>query len=303
MAGKIKFIRAVTGGAAAVGILTLGIFPGFPLVDGLSQSPATTRHLDASRIVVNVRPHFTPSDYPRVYKVRNSDGVLADASDRNQGAGELKERDLSARDSVEVASSGNESAKPSTESSTASSNESGVPLGQQLALASPAPSVSSKTVEKQSITPAPQSPTPVVSEKSAATDPAATQPAPASKASVAPKASVVTVSNVPDISLVPVHDGSAILRITSTAPLSFSSFRLKSPARLVIDVKGTFHHKGAAKIALDASGVSRVRAGKHPGTFRVVLDLAGADTPVPEIRATDAGLEVLAPQKTAGLDS
>lgn len=287
MAGKIKFIRAVTGGAAAVGILTLGIFPGFPLVDGLSQSPATTRHLDASRIVVNVRPHFTPSDYPHVYKVRNSDGVLTDASDRNQGAGELKERDLSARDSVEVASSGNESAEPSTEPS----NESGAPLGQQLALASP------EAAEKQAITPAPQSPTPVVSEKSAATDPAATKAAPASKASV------VTVSNVPDISLVPVHDGSAILRITSTAPLSFSSFRLKSPARLVIDVKGTFHHKGAAKIALDASGVSRVRAGKHPGTFRVVLDLAGADTPVPEIRATDAGLEVLAPQKTAGLDS
>ncbi len=79
MAGKMKLVRAATGVAAAMGILTLGIFPGFPLEQGRSQGTKAYRQLDTSRIVVDVQRSFSLADYPLVLKVTAPDsGEFAD---------------------------------------------------------------------------------------------------------------------------------------------------------------------------------------------------------------------------------
>jgi type IV pilus assembly protein PilQ len=80
------------------------------------------------------------------------------------------------------------------------------------------------------------------------------------------------------------HDGngSPVVTLTGSGPMTYTTLELEDPQRLVIDLKDTVSRVDRNQVAVDQGGVLRVRAGqfrRSPGPVsRVVVDLDG---PVP----------------------
>jgi len=97
-----------------------------------------------------------------------------------------------------------------------------------------------------------------------------------------------------DVQVHPGADGGTVVSLRGNGPLSYESFELNGPDRLVVDLKGVTQQTSSGRIAVGDRGVLRVRAGQHrvdpaPVT-RVVFDL---DRPLAyQIDSDDAGLTV-----------
>lgn len=82
-------------------------------------------------------------------------------------------------------------------------------------------------------------------------------------------------NRVTGISLHPTPAGAEVLISTST-PVSYQSFSLESPHRIVIDVQGAVHALPQNRHDLDRGGVLAIRSSQFaPDVVRVVVDLAG----------------------------
>lgn len=281
MSGTMKFIKAATGVAAAVGILILGVLPGFPPESGCGQSPAPSRRLDAASIVVDVPSEFSPSDYALLRKVE----VPSDA--------------------LQAPAQGPRTEGPGTTADAAAHPEAGRPPEQhrtKLAMAAPATSpIESPTASSPA--------SPLGSPNGSSAPAASSQAAPDAesvKTSRAPASAAkqpTTARNADDdISMQSMRrGGKPVLRILAGAmsnagngkKVLFTTFKLENPPRFVVDVQGVYTHRGAACIAPDSSAVRVVRAGRHPKSFRVVLDMASASAPLPEVVRTDSGLDII----------
>lgn len=75
------------------------------------------------------------------------------------------------------------------------------------------------------------------------------------------------------------------------APLSYTSFFLKNPSRLVIDVLGKWEYKGQNVLTPENPVFSKFRIGVYPDKIRLVMDLKG-QSPAPVIKKTETGLNI-----------
>jgi len=86
------------------------------------------------------------------------------------------------------------------------------------------------------------------------------------------------------------------LVITADRPLGkYRSFTLmnETPAKLAVDLLGSWQYPGASTMATDSDLVERVRIGEHDGFLRVVLDLSVTAPPAYGIEETDEGLVLM----------
>ena len=88
--------------------------------------------------------------------------------------------------------------------------------------------------------------------------------------------------------------GDFVMTIVAGEPISdYQIFPLKSPPKLVIDLKGNWKRRTDKAVAVDSSLVSRVRLGEHTDFLRVVLDFKDAPPVMPEVSMTPEGLRAV----------
>ncbi|SME89164.1 AMIN domain-containing protein [Desulfovibrio gilichinskyi] len=75
------------------------------------------------------------------------------------------------------------------------------------------------------------------------------------------------------------------------SPLSYTSFFLRNPDRLVVDVIGKWEYFGPTTLRPENPIFSRFRIGIYENKLRMVMDLKG-NTPAPTISKTDTGLNI-----------
>ncbi|NDV28683.1 AMIN domain-containing protein [Desulfovibrio sp. JC010] len=75
------------------------------------------------------------------------------------------------------------------------------------------------------------------------------------------------------------------------APLSYTSFFLKDPNRLVVDIQGKWDYFGPTVLKPENPIFSRFRIGIYDEKIRMVMDLKG-QTPAPVITKTASGLDI-----------
>ncbi|WP_291327986.1 AMIN domain-containing protein [Desulfovibrio sp. UCD-KL4C] len=75
------------------------------------------------------------------------------------------------------------------------------------------------------------------------------------------------------------------------SPLSYTSFFLRNPNRLVVDVIGKWEYFGPTTLRPENPIFSRFRIGIYENKLRMVMDLKG-NTPAPTISKTDTGLNI-----------
>ncbi len=75
------------------------------------------------------------------------------------------------------------------------------------------------------------------------------------------------------------------------SPLSYTSFFLRDPDRLVVDVIGKWEYFGPTTLRPENPIFSRFRIGIYENKLRMVMDLKG-NTPAPTIMKTDTGLNI-----------
>lgn len=73
----------------------------------------------------------------------------------------------------------------------------------------------------------------------------------------------------------------------------YSHFALNPPPKLVLDIPGKWKYPGDTVLSVDSDTVSSIRVGVHSDMLRVVIDLAGKKTMVPEIEETRSGLRLI----------
>jgi hypothetical protein len=73
---------------------------------------------------------------------------------------------------------------------------------------------------------------------------------------------------------------------------NFKVFSLKSPDRLVVDLAGDWRGPERTEISVDRKGVARVRMGRHPEHYRVVIDFSDAVAARPRVVPTPTGVEI-----------
>ncbi len=86
------------------------------------------------------------------------------------------------------------------------------------------------------------------------------------------------------------------LVITADRPLGkYRSFTLmdETPAKLAVDLLGSWQYPGASTMETDSDLVERVRVGEHDEFLRVVLDLNITSPPAYGIEETDEGLVLM----------
>ncbi|WP_235727635.1 AMIN domain-containing protein [Maridesulfovibrio frigidus] len=75
------------------------------------------------------------------------------------------------------------------------------------------------------------------------------------------------------------------------SPLSYTSFFLRNPDRLVVDIHGSWEYFGPTTLKPENPIFSKFRIGIYENKLRMVMDLKG-DTPAPSITKTDTGLNI-----------
>ncbi|WP_320176185.1 AMIN domain-containing protein [Maridesulfovibrio sp.] len=75
------------------------------------------------------------------------------------------------------------------------------------------------------------------------------------------------------------------------SPLSYTSFFLKDPNRLVVDIQGKWDYFGPTVLKPENPIFSRFRIGIYDDKIRMVMDLKG-QTPAPVINKTASGLDI-----------
>ncbi|SDL10034.1 AMIN domain-containing protein [Maridesulfovibrio ferrireducens] len=75
------------------------------------------------------------------------------------------------------------------------------------------------------------------------------------------------------------------------SPLSYTSFFLRNPDRLVVDIHGSWEYFGPTTLKPENPIFSKFRIGIYENKLRMVMDLKG-DTPAPTIMKTDTGLNI-----------
>ncbi|OEU71362.1 MAG: AMIN domain-containing protein [Desulfovibrio sp. S3730MH75] len=75
------------------------------------------------------------------------------------------------------------------------------------------------------------------------------------------------------------------------SPLSYTSFFLRNPDRLVVDIHGNWEYFGPTTLKPENPIFSKFRIGIYEDKLRMVMDLKG-DTPAPSITKTDTGLNI-----------
>ena len=75
------------------------------------------------------------------------------------------------------------------------------------------------------------------------------------------------------------------------SPLSYTSFFLKDPNRLVVDIQGKWDYFGPTVLKPENPIFSRFRIGIYDDKIRMVMDLKG-QTPAPVINKTGSGLDI-----------
>ncbi len=75
------------------------------------------------------------------------------------------------------------------------------------------------------------------------------------------------------------------------SPLSYTSFFLRNPDRLVVDIHGSWEYFGPTTLKPENPIFSKFRIGMYEDKLRMVMDLKG-DTPAPSIKKTDTGLNI-----------
>ncbi|NDV24547.1 AMIN domain-containing protein [Desulfovibrio sp. JC022] len=75
------------------------------------------------------------------------------------------------------------------------------------------------------------------------------------------------------------------------SPLSYTSFFLKDPNRLVVDIQGKWDYFGPTVLKPENPIFSRFRIGIYDDKIRMVMDLKG-QTPAPVITKTASGLDI-----------
>ncbi|WP_432736917.1 AMIN domain-containing protein [Maridesulfovibrio sp. FT414] len=75
------------------------------------------------------------------------------------------------------------------------------------------------------------------------------------------------------------------------SPLSYTSFFLRDPDRLVVDINGNWEYYGPTTLRPENPVFSRFRIGIYADKIRMVMDLKG-QTPAPVIMKTDHGLNI-----------
>ncbi|MFW5498074.1 MULTISPECIES: AMIN domain-containing protein [unclassified Maridesulfovibrio] len=75
------------------------------------------------------------------------------------------------------------------------------------------------------------------------------------------------------------------------SPLSYTSFFLKDPNRLVVDIQGKWDYFGPTVLKPENPIFSRFRIGIYDDKIRMVMDLKG-QTPAPVINKTGNGLDI-----------
>ncbi len=75
------------------------------------------------------------------------------------------------------------------------------------------------------------------------------------------------------------------------APLSYTSFFLRDPDRLVVDIHGNWEYYGPTTLRPENPIFSRFRIGIYDDKIRMVMDLKG-QTPAPKIIKTETGLNI-----------
>lgn len=73
----------------------------------------------------------------------------------------------------------------------------------------------------------------------------------------------------------------------------YSRFALNPPPKLVLDIPGKWKYPGDTVLPVESDTVSSIRVGEHPDMLRVVIDLKGKKTMVPEIEETQDGLVLI----------
>lgn len=74
--------------------------------------------------------------------------------------------------------------------------------------------------------------------------------------------------------------------------LTFNSFKLAKPDRIVVDLFGVKNALGQKVVPVGALGIANVRIGSTPDKLRIVLDATEEKTPAFDVVKTDAGLKV-----------
>lgn len=88
------------------------------------------------------------------------------------------------------------------------------------------------------------------------------------------------------------HSGRTSVRLDlGGAPLSYTSFLLKNPDRIVVDILGKWQYKGQNILTPENPVFSKFRIGVYPEKIRLVMDLKGK-SPAPVINKTGTGLTI-----------
>lgn len=88
------------------------------------------------------------------------------------------------------------------------------------------------------------------------------------------------------------HGGKTRVKLDlGAAPLSYTSFFLKDPARLVVDVLGEWEYAGKNVLTPENPIFSKFRIGVYQDKIRLVMDLKG-ESPAPIIKKTQTGLNI-----------
>lgn len=92
-----------------------------------------------------------------------------------------------------------------------------------------------------------------------------------------------------------IEDGAEALSVGLVADgpvANFKVFALQGPDRLVVDLAGDWQGPERKEIPVDLKGVSRVRMGRHPDHYRVVVDFSDAVAARPRVVPTPTGVEI-----------
>ncbi len=77
---------------------------------------------------------------------------------------------------------------------------------------------------------------------------------------------------------------------------NFKVFALEGPNRLVVDLVGDWRGPERKEIPVDRKGVARVRMGRHPEHYRVVIDFSDAVAARPRVAPSEFGVRIQLPE-------
>lgn len=92
------------------------------------------------------------------------------------------------------------------------------------------------------------------------------------------------------------RDGGLEIRLVTKPPIrDFSTFVLRQPARLVVDLPGRWGYETQPRFDLQHPRLARIRIGRHPDHLRLVFDIKNGDRLSPVIEKSPQGLNFYIP--------